>query len=300
VGKRFRLSVPASSANLGPGFDAVGLALELRVHADVEVLDADATGTWAFAGRRPPSHDGLRDEIVRGISRVLGSGRVPPLRITIANDVPLGKGLGGSAAGAVLGVAIGARLAPEMPDDALLAQLVTEIEGHPDNALPALFGGIVVAAQRSDQAPRFLRFAAPEGLRAVVAVPSIEMPTAQARAILPASYARRDAVFNIQRAALLGAALASGRFEMLRTAMADRIHQPYRASFVPGLEALLELEDEQIFGVALSGAGPSVIALVGDDSGHVASLMQSVFARHDVACETLDLPLARNGVVDER
>ena len=293
----FAVSVPASSANLGPGFDAVGLALELRVHAVVEPVAGEGI-VWNFSGgSHAPTHNGLRDEIARGIARILGAEGVPALRIDVRNDIPLGKGLGGSAAGAVLGVAIGARLAPEPPKDVFLAQVVTEIEGHPDNGLPALFGGIVVAAQRVEEAPLFLRFGAPEALQAIVAGPDIAMPTVAARAILPASYARRDAVFNIQRAALLGAALASGRFEMLRTAMGDRIHQPYRASFVPGLEALLNIEHDRVYGVALSGAGPSVIALIERGAADVAEAMRAIFTDHGVASETLTLDLAAAGIV---
>jgi len=239
VSERVRLSVPASSANLGPGFDAIGLALELRISADVRVLPAGATPRWTFGGAYFPTHDGLRDEIARGIARIVGARVLPPLDIAIHNDIPLGKGLGGSAAGAVLGVAIGAALRGAPAGEAELAHTIAEIEGHPDNGIPALLGGIVVAAQAPNEAPVYVRFPPPPGVRAVVVVPEIEMPTVQARAILPATYSRRDAVFNIQRAALLAAAFASGRTDLLRSAMRDRIHQPYRASFVPGLDAML-------------------------------------------------------------
>jgi homoserine kinase len=145
----------------------------------------------------------------------------------------------------------------------------------------------------------FLRFAAPANMTAVVIVPQIEMPTAEARAILPASYSKRDAVFNIQRAALLGAALASGRTDMLRSAMADRIHQPYRASFVPGLAAMLALEDPTVLGIALSGAGPSVIALVDGDGTAVGGAMQRIFTERGITSSRLHVAIAARGVVDE-
>lgn len=292
----FTLSVPASSANLGPGFDAVGLALDLRIRARVRILAAGATPSWRFDGEHAPSHEGLRDEIARGIARIAGAHVLPPLEIAVTNDIPLGKGLGGSAAGAVLGVAIGAHVRPEPAREAELAQTIAEIEGHPDNGISALLGGIVVAAQAPGEVPTYLRFEPPPGLRAFVVVPAIEMPTVQARSILPASYSRRDAVFNIQRAALLGAAFASGRTDLLRAAMRDRVHQPYRASFVPGLEEMLAIDGPGIFGVALSGAGPSVIALVDAGERTAGERIAAIFARSGIVSRTYDLAIAATGL----
>jgi homoserine kinase len=297
VHEPFRLSVPASSANLGPGFDAVGLALELRIAATVTVLPDGATPRWTFGGDCPPTHDGLRDEIARGIARIAGARVLPPLDIAVSNDIPLGKGLGGSAAAAVLGVAIGAELRGSAAGEAELAQTIAEIEGHPDNGIPALLGGIVVAAQAPGELPTYVRFAPPPALRAIVVVPQIEMPTVQARAILPTSYSRRDTVYNIQRAALLGAAFASGRCDLLREAMRDRIHQPYRASFVPGLDEMIALESPDLYGIALSGAGPSVIALVRRWDPVIAAAMEAIFARHGVVTRTYDLAVSDTGLL---
>ncbi|MGB8265573.1 MAG: homoserine kinase [Candidatus Velthaea sp.] len=298
--ERLYASVPASSANLGPGFDSIGLALELRISADVRVLEPGATPRWTFSGAHFPTHDGLRDEIARGIARIVGARVLPPLEIAVHNDIPLGKGLGGSAAGAVLGVAIGAALRGSQASETELAHTIAEIEGHPDNGIPALLGGVVVAAQGPNEPPTYLRFPPPPGVRAVVVVPEIEMPTVQARAILPATYSRRDTVFNIQRAALVAAAFACGRTDLLRTAMRDRIHQPYRASFVPGLDAMLAYEAPGILGTALSGAGPSVIALVEAGAGpRVAEVFVDLFAQHGVKAQAYDLALAERGLIVE-
>jgi homoserine kinase len=296
VHEPLRLSVPASSANLGPGFDSIGLALELRISALVTVLPAGATPRWSFAGDYLPTHEGLRDEIARGIARIAGAQVLPPLDIAVTNDIPLGKGLGGSAAAAVLGVAIGAELRGGDTSEAELAQTIAEIEGHPDNGIPALLGGIVVAAQAPGEMPTYIRFAPPPDLRAIVVVPQIEMPTVQARAILPTSYSRRDAVYNIQRAALLGAAFASGRCDLLRAAMRDRIHQPYRASFVPGLEEMIALEHPDVYGIALSGAGPSVIALVRRWEPSIAMALEAIFTRHGIVACSYDLAIASTGL----
>jgi homoserine kinase len=133
-------------------------------------------------------------------------------------------------------------------------------------------------------------------MRAVVVTPDIEMPTVQARAILPTSYSRRDTVYNIGRAALLGAAFASGRSDLLRAAMRDRIHQPYRASFVPGLDEMLALDAPDVYGIALSGAGPSVIALVRRANSTIADAIVAIFARHGIAAHRFDLALAADGL----
>lgn len=292
-----KFSVPASSANLGPGFDSIGLALELRITAEVEILAPGETPRWSFTGEAVPTHAGLRDEIARGIARISGAHMLPPLAIAVTNDIPLGKGLGGSAAGAVLGVAIGAHVRGHGADESELAQVIAEIEGHPDNGIPALLGGVVVAAQAAGETPAYLRFEPPPGVRAYVVVPNIEMPTVQARAILPATYSRRDAVFNVQRAALLAAAFASGRVALLRAAMRDRIHQPYRASFVPGLNDMLALEGSDILGIALSGAGPSVIALVRDGDRSTGSRIAQIFEGHGVTSRIYELAIAAQGLI---
>jgi homoserine kinase len=181
----------------------------------------------------------------------------------------------------------------------MLAQLITEIEGHPDNGIPAFLGGIVVAVQNPDRAPTYVRFDPPPGLYAVVVVPDFAMPTAEARAVLPTSYSRRDAVYNIQRASLLAAALASGKFELLQTAMADRIHQPYRANFVPGLLEMLALVMPGLYGVALSGAGPSVIAFVDRLDHPVGGALQEIFRRHGIESVALPHSIAAVGVLVE-
>jgi len=297
--KRFAVSVPATSANLGPGFDTIGLALELRIRADVRVLDAGANPTWEFRGSEAPTHGGLRDEMLRAMRTLFATvGQTPPpLAISVDNPIPLGRGLGGSAAGAALGLAIGAALRDPQPSIEELTRTVTVLEGHPDNGVPAILGGIVVAVAEGEDVV-YARFDPPAELRAQVVVPDFSMPTREARAILPDAYARRDAVYNVGHAALLAAAFASGQIDLLRSAMHDRLHQPFRASFVPGLLEMLALDTPALLGVALSGAGPSVIALTraGCDAGE---RMQAIFAKHGVASQVLDLGLSAEGIVRE-
>jgi homoserine kinase len=297
--KRFAVSVPATSANLGPGFDTIGLALDLRIRADVDVLDTGSEPAWTFTGSEAPTHSGLRDEMLRAMRTLYAAvgQALPPLAITVNNPVPLGRGLGGSAAGAALGLAIAAALRDPEPSIDELARTVTVLEGHPDNGVPAIVGGIVVAVSEGEDVV-YARFDPPAGMRAHVVVPDFSMPTREARAILPDAYPKRDAVYNVGHAALLAAAFASGQVDLLRTAMHDRLHQPFRASFVPGLTEMLALDTPNLLGVALSGAGPSVIALVkpGCDAGE---RMQAIFAKHGVSSRVLDLAISATGIVRE-
>lgn len=297
--KRFAVSVPATSANLGPGFDSVGIALDLRIRADVTVLEPGATPQWSFTGSEAPTHGGLRDEMMRAMRTLFAAvGAAPPsLAIVVDNPIPLGRGLGGSAAGAALGLAIAAQIRDPAPDVAELTRMVTVLEGHPDNGVPAIVGGVVIAVAE-DEDVIYARFTPPPNLRAFVVVPDFSMPTREARAILPDAYPRRDAVYNVGHAALLGAAFASGNVGLLRVAMRDRLHQPFRASFVPGLNEMLALDEPGLIGVALSGAGPSVLALAERGSA-AGERVQAVFARHGVASRVLDLTPAEHGVVRE-
>lgn len=297
--KRFAVSVPATSANLGPGFDTIGIALELRIRAEVTVLDAGTEPSWSFSGSEAPTHGGLRDEMLRAMRTLFASvgQSPPPLAIAVDNPIPLGRGLGGSAAGAALGLAIAAALRDPTPAIEELVRTVTVLEGHPDNGVPAIAGGIVVAVAEGEDVV-YARFDAPPELRVHVIVPDFSMPTREARAILPDAYPRRDAVYNVGHAALLAAAFASGQIDLLRAAMHDRLHQPYRAAFVPGLPEMLALETPGLLGVALSGAGPSVIAFARDgcDAGE---RVQAIFAKHGVASRVLDLAVSARGIVRE-
>ena len=288
----FVAAVPASSANLGPGFDAIGLALDLWVRATVQ--PALHFSVSFKAGTYVPTNAGFENEIVRGMDRVLGPER-PNVSILVENAIPLGKGLGASAAGAVLGLTVGAELAPVRPSVRELARHAAELEGHPDNALPALLGGVVVAAMPEGEGPTYLRFDPPEGLAAVVVTPRIVLPTAAARALLPATYERRDVVFNLQRAALLSAALATGDLRALRVATGDRIHQPYRAPLVPGFDEMLRFAQPGLYAIALSGAGPSVIALVGNDGEAVGIAMRDAFAREGIESDVFHLGISTRG-----
>lgn len=279
--RRVRVSVPASVANLGPGFDALGLALDLFNVVEVEPGGDDLRVEIVGEARDLAREDNL---VLRAMEHgfALAGSALPPLRLRLTNRIPVGCGLGSSAAAIVAGlVAANALLGDPWPPEKLLA-LATELEGHPDNVAPALWGGLVVSCGGGDGV-RWVRLEAPSELQAVLVIPELRVPTREARRVLPGSVPFQDAVFNVGRAALLVAALSSRRYDLLREAMRDRLHQPYRAPLVPGLEeALGAAERAGALGAALSGAGPGLLAFVVGDCRRVAEAVQAVLARHGV------------------
>ena len=219
----FALSVPASSANLGPGFDAVGIALDLRARAIVEPAHHFSI---EFSGAEQPTHGGFEGMLLDAMHSV--NHELPRVRVQLVNAIPLGKGLGSSAAARVLGVTIAARAHGLELDRDAVAHRACELEGHPDNALPAVYGGIAIAT--SSHANASIKLAAPRELRAIVVVPEFDLATTHARALLPLQHDKTDVVFNMQRAALLGAALASGNWNVCAkrcaTVSINRIARP--------------------------------------------------------------------------
>jgi homoserine kinase len=263
-GTRARVRVPATSANLGPGFDTLGLALALYDVVDVEVLAGPGV-------RVEVSGEGF-DEVpldeghlvVRALRATLARDGVaqPGLRLSCENGVPHGRGLGSSAAAVVSGVVAARALvsAVRRPADDLV--LATEIEGHPDNAAAALLGGLTIAWD--DGLPRAVRVEPHPALRAVVAVPSIQLSTAHARACLPATVPHADAAFTAGRAALLVEA-ATRSPGLLFPATHDRLHQPQRASAAPATADLVQRLRARGLAAVVSGAGPSVLVLADSD-----------------------------------
>ncbi|WP_338016881.1 homoserine kinase [Paenibacillus antri] len=266
--ERVRAKVPATSANLGPGFDALGIALSL--YAWIEMAPADETSI-ALLGNGTEGLPSDKSNLLYGIAqRVFDEAgvRVPELEIAFAGDIPLARGLGSSAA-AIVGAlgAANALIGEPLPRDELF-RIATEIEGHPDNVGPAIYGGIVTAIWDGERASH-IRLDVPAGLATLVAIPTYELLTSKARAALPETYSRADAVFNLSRAALLTAAFATGKLDVVRHAMQDRLHQPYRAPLVPGLSRVLsEASARGALGAALSGAGPTAIAFVDEASAN--------------------------------
>ena len=263
-----RLSLPATSANLGPGFDAVGLALSMRLTIEAQVASSfqiEATGRDAAlcgALERNLILDTYRDVLAQT------GGKELPLRLKLHNEIPLGMGCGSSAAALLAGVALADHFGGlHLGDEGIVAE-ASRREGHPDNVAACWYGGFTVSAQEGGAvkvATFGLDLETTGGWEMLLAVQATSFATEKARALLPESYSRADAIFNVQRASLLVAAFAQGRLDLLKTAMQDKMHQPYRGKACPLLERLLPLmADSEVAGVALSGAGPSVLVFLGD------------------------------------
>jgi homoserine kinase len=294
-----RVRVPGSSANLGPGFDALALALELFVEVFALPRPSGAP-RMRFSSQHSGEHTaGLPEDdsnlIWRAFLRAFRqAGQAPPdLQLHVHNEIPLGRGLGSSGAAAVAGIAL-ANAAGRLnlaPLDVLM--LAVEVEGHPDNVAASALGGLAVVAPPSQA----ISLPWPARVALVVASPEVQLATSRARSALPDSYSRADAVFNLQRAALLVAAAVSGNTGALRVALQDRWHQPYRTALVPGLEQALALECPGLYGVALSGAGPSLIAFVDRDNPEPARHgLEAIYQRLGIAGTVRGLRVAENGV----
>jgi homoserine kinase len=262
-----RLRLPATSANLGPGFDAAAVALDFFLEIDAEPA---AEFSIAATGRNRERCSRLDDNLIlESYTGLLESHGKPvvPLAIRMVNGIPLGMGCGSSAAGRLAAIVLAVHFGRLGWSSERILEEACALEGHPDNAAACWLGGFVAAAFEG-RTVHVARVVPPSEWRAIVVLPAEPLATSKARAVLPASYSRADVVANIQSAALLGLAFAQARTDLLRIAMKDRIHQPYRAPICPLLPPLLPLAgDHGILGAALSGAGPAVLVVVGSESG---------------------------------
>ena len=262
-----RLRLPATSANLGPGFDAAAVALDFFLEIDAEpAAEFSIAATGRNRERCSRLDDNLILEIYKGLLESHGK-PVVPLAIRMVNGIPLGMGCGSSAAGRLAAIVLAVHFGRLGWSSERILEEACALEGHPDNAAACWLGGFVAAAFEG-RTVHVARVVPPSEWRAIVVLPAEPLATSKARAVLPASYSRADVVANIQSAALLGLAFAQARTDLLRIAMKDRIHQPYRAPICPLLPPLLPLAgDHGILGAALSGAGPAVLVVVGSESG---------------------------------
>lgn len=291
----WKIRVPASSANLGPGFDALGLALSVYLRcrfrrADklkivVRGRDADLISN---------GEDNFIWQTALGVARDVGA-QLEPVELEIDNDIPLGKGLGSSAAALTAGVVIANALLELGWKPLRVLGEAARIEGHPDNAAASVLGSIVATAIDSAGFARAVRIELHENYCVGVVVPDFALPTKQARAVLPTGYSKEDVIFNVQRAAMLVAALVTGTTAAFPAALEDRLHQPYRAGLVPGLAEILKLRAPGLLGCALSGAGPSVLVFYEKGCEEVCYLVRQIFALHGRVSEVMLASVATEG-----
>ncbi|WP_195576386.1 homoserine kinase [Paenibacillus sp. 1001270B_150601_E10] len=292
--------VPASTANLGPGFDTLGLALSL--HLWIGMKPAEKTVVHMYGdhlGGLPNNEDNLIVKVAYRLFREAGQ-EIVPLQVDVYSEIPLTRGLGSSAT-AIIGALFAANeLLGEPLSKQQLFDMATNMEKHPDNVGASLYGGLLVAAWDGMQAHGLSLMPDPS-LTTVVAVPRFHLETKKARSVLPERYELKDVVFNVSRSSLLAAALATGQYDQLSIAMQDRVHQPYRAPLVPGMEEVLqEAVHHGALGAALSGAGPTVIALAKREEASVHALiafMKETLSRHGVEADVFQLDPCNEGAV---
>ena len=273
--------MPGSVANLGGGFDTLGVAVHLYLRA--RIVDVTEGGGTLRVVKSLPAVKG-QNALERGYAAAARrTGRsAPTVTVEVESDIPMAAGLGSSAAATVAGIRIFERVTSLLTDEELLGT-ATEVEGHADNAAPALFGGLTSVMERPGADPIAMRWSWPDDLRLVVATPAVGLATAKARAALSDTVVRRDAIFNLQRVLALVHALQSRNYDALREAVQDRWHQPARAALVPLLAEVLALEDADVHASFLSGAGPSVALLASRNLDRVSQLLKSMYERAGVA-----------------
>jgi homoserine kinase len=280
--------VPGSTANLGGGFDTLGVAVQLYLRARIVDVRHDGGARLEVVSSRPAVRTNAVERAFAAIAKQAQQS-VPTVFAEVDSDIPLAAGLGSSAAATVAGLRIFERVTTAVSESTLL-EAATAIEGHADNAAPSLFGGMTSVVESdpssgvTSASVRALRWEWPHDLHFVIATPFRGLATAKARAALSSTVSRKDAVFNLQRVLALVHALQNGEYDRLREALQDRWHQPARAALVPHLGAVLAIDDPDVLGAYLSGAGPSVAVLARRDFARVERLLAST-------CEAVGSPV---------
>jgi homoserine kinase len=268
------ISVPGSIANLGPGFDTLAVAVQLYLRLRVRAEPGTDELQFNFT-RCKLDGENYIERAFRFLGRAHG-GSFPSLSVEVESDIPTRAGLGSSAAATVAGLRLYEAITSPLPQRELL-NAACALECHPDNVAAALLGGLTASCQLQDGSVVAVRLPWPESLGFVVLTPEAPLSTSASRNALPENISRDDAVFNLQRLALLLQTLQSGDFSFLREALRDRIHQPSRLSLVPGLEKALSLEHRDLLGVCLSGAGPSIVAFAEQNFEAIEELLRKTF-----------------------
>ena len=282
AGAMDEIVVPGSISNLGPGFDALSLAVQLYLRVRVLDVRPDAPDTLECVMPGAPLLGQNLIAAAFGRARAVVGIPTPGLRVEVRSDIPLRAGLGSSGAAAVAGFRLYQAFTGQRPAEEWL-RLAADLEGHPDNAAAALLGGMTVSCENLQGQVTARSWEWPADIHLVVAIPQVQVATDAARRVLPATISLRDAVFNLQHALLLVHAVRSGHPADLREALRDRWHQEARAPLVPGLAEALALEHPDLLGVCLSGSGPSVVAFTGN-SGVIVELLQRLYESLHMPC----------------
>lgn len=302
------VKVPATTANLGPGFDCLGLALPIYNTVTVEETIMPGTGIEINIIDETNEMDTLSiptDEnniVYKAIELLYNSiGQSPSeLKITINTHIPVARGLGSSAAVIVGGLIAANELLGRPADEAALLSIAAEIEGHPDNSTPAILGGFILSSLEEDGSVVYRKLNWPKDWNITVCIPDYELATNIARSVIPESIPIKDAVFNLKHSAMLIEAICTQDKELMKIALKDKLHQPYREKLIPGMKEIKEAlqYEENIMGVVLSGAGPALIVIShGGNLDKIKEIVSRVWLNLNVKSDILTLPVEETGAV---
>ncbi len=306
---KISVKVPATTANLGPGFDCLGMALPIYNTITIEETVLPGTGIEINVINNSTNDDDLllehipMDEnsiIYKAVELLYNSiGQTPSeLKITVQAQIPIAKGLGSSAAVIVGGLLAANELLGKPADEAALLSIAAEVEGHPDNVTPAIVGGLVLSSQEDDGSIIYRKLNWPEDWTISVCIPDYELSTDISRSVLPEEVPMKDAVFNEKRMGMFIHALNTHDKELAKYALQDRLHQPYRMKLVPGLDKIIEnlKHEEDVIGCVLSGAGPAILVISSRaNTDRIKSIVKDTWENMNVKVNILTLPIENEG-----
>ena len=292
-----KVRVPGTTANCGPGFDAVGIACTVYNELELSLCEKGTIRIEIVGEGKDSIPNGKDNIICQAVQTVLDrvGKSYEGIYLKLYNNIPLARGLGSSAAAIVAGLFAANAATGNILTKEEIFHMATEIEGHPDNVAPAIFGGITISVMQDNQ-PSYLRFMPEKSLNMVVAIPEFNLSTHKARQVLPTSIDIKDAVFNISRVALLIGALCKGEFHHLRHALEDKIHQPYRQHLIPGMQQVFNAAIAKgAYGAAISGAGPCLIAFSEANCDDIGIAMVEAFANNKINANYVVLNIDPDG-----
>ena len=306
---KISVKVPATTANLGPGFDCLGMALPIYNTITIEETVLPGTGIEINAINDASSSEDLIFEhipldetsiIYKAVELLYNSiGQTPSeLKITVQSQIPIARGLGSSASVIVGGLLAANELLGQPADEVALLSIATEVEGHPDNVTPAIIGGLCLTSQEDDGSILYRKLNWPEEWNITVCIPDYELSTDISRSVLPKEVPMEDAVFNAKRLAMFVEAVNTKDAELMKSALQDKLHQPYRMKLVPGLDKILEnlKHEENVLGCVLSGAGPSIIVISQkNDLDKIKSIVKETWEEMNVKVNVMTLPVEPQG-----
>lgn len=303
------VKVPASSANIGPGFDCLGIALPIYNTVTIEETVLPGTGIEINMMAEEEAIDEMafenipKDEnniVYRAVELLYNSiGQVPSeLKINIESQIPIARGLGSSSSVIVGGVLAANKLLGSPADEAALLAIATEVEGHPDNVAPAILGGFVLSNQEDDGTISYCKFDWPEEWDLTVCIPDFELSTNIARSVLPKEVPMQDAVFNAKHLGMLIHAVDTKDDKLMKQALQDRLHQQYREKLVPGMKEITEAfkHEDGVLGCVLSGAGPTILIISYKyDLDKIKSTVNDIWSKQNINANIMTLKVEENG-----